>query len=101
MPPDGEEAVFTDAILLAGGCNMPYKYTFLVTTMALHPETAELTADEINDGFTERLGGLAPSMSQYIQQAPEGPWEAISHSLTRLDNNLVITLMLRAEANAS
>ena len=79
---------------------MHYEYTFLVTTMELEPEVADLTADEMSHGFTQQLQALAPSMSQYIQEASGGPWEAVSHSITRLDSNLVITLMLRTEANA-
>ncbi|MQF49147.1 hypothetical protein FIM08_04560 [SAR202 cluster bacterium AC-647-N09_OGT_505m] len=80
---------------------MTYEYTFLVTTMELLPGVESLTADEITHGFTQQLQGLAPSMSQYIQEASGGPWEAVSHSVTRLGSNLVITLMLRAEASGT
>ena len=79
---------------------MPYKYTFLVTNMELQPGLTELSAEELGQGLAQQFGGLGPNISQYIQQVPEGPWEAISHSVTRLDSHLVISLMLRAEATA-
>jgi hypothetical protein len=91
---------FAHAILWEGGSAMPYKYTFIVTTLELQPGIQDLTSEEFVPELAQQFGGMGPSLSQYIQQIPEGPWEAISHSVTRLDRHFVVSLMLRGEDSA-
>ena len=76
---------------------MPYKYSFLVTTIELEPGIGDLTSEEISHGFTQEFGSLGPAISQDMQQVTGGPWEAISHSVTGVERHLVITVMLRGE----
>ncbi len=76
---------------------MSHKYTFLVSSLELDPSVADLTPEEIQHGFNQAMGGFGQSISTSIQQVPEGPWEAVSHSVTRLENHLVITVMLRGD----
>ena len=76
---------------------MAYEYTFLSQIQPVILEMADLNAEEFNAQLSLVLKDIAGDVTKAIQTLPDGPWEAVSHSLTRFENHLIVTVLIRRE----
>ncbi len=72
-----------------------YAYSMMVKSVDLKPEITEMKADQISLSLTTILGQLAVNMGKSIPKLPDGGWEAVSHSVTRIGGALSVTILLR------
>jgi len=72
-----------------------YDYGFLVQTAALNVDLADLTSDEVASSLSPLLGQLGERISRAIRAYPNGPWEIVSHDITRLERHVVVTFLIR------
>ena len=72
-----------------------YEYGFIVNTLELKIGLADATSEEVSQGMALALSDLAKSLSKAVQTAPQGPWEIVSHDLTRIDRHLIVTFLSR------
>jgi len=75
---------------------MDYDYAFMSTTTILGPITIETSIAEIAEGVDPLLARFADHLSENLPTYGAGNWEALSHSVTRLDDrHLLTTALLR------
>ena len=72
-----------------------YDYGFLVQTATLTNELADQTSDEVASTLTPLFGQLSERISRAVRAYPNGPWEIVSHDITRLERHVVVTFLIR------
>lgn len=77
---------------------MNYEYGFLVQTGTLTAGLADASSEEMGRGFAQLFGPLAERVSNAIRAYPNGPWEIVSHDITRIDRHLVVTFLIRRQS---
>ena len=75
---------------------MDYDYGFTATTIRLGEKiTADSPAEFISDAIVQPLAEFGERLSASLPTYEGGEWEVVSHSTTRIENNLVVTVMIR------
>ncbi len=73
------------------------EYAFSALTMEIKPGLADFNDKEVSLEILKTLRPFAEGLPKTLQQIPPGNWRVISHSLTRIDRHLVLTLLLSHE----
>ena len=76
---------------------MAYKYTFMSEIQTVVLGMRDLTSEEFNEKLSEGLGKVGDDVTKSMESLEGGPWEAVSHSLTRFENHLIVTVLIRHE----
>lgn len=75
---------------------MDYDYGFTATTIRLGEKiTADSPAEFISGAIVQPLAEFGERLSASLPTYEGGEWEVVSHSTTRIENNLVVTVMIR------
>jgi hypothetical protein len=75
---------------------MDYDYGFTATTIRLEEKiTADSPTDSISGAIVQPLAEFGERLSAALPTYEGGEWEVVSHSTTRIENNLVVTVMIR------
>ena len=75
---------------------MDYDYGFTATTIRLGEKiTAASPAESISGAIVQPLAEFGERLSASLPTYEGGEWEVVSHSTTRIENNLVVTVMIR------
>ena len=75
---------------------MDYDYGFTATTIRLGEKiTADSPAEFISDAIVQPLAEFGERLSASLPTYEGGEWEVVSHSTARIENNLVVTVMIR------
>ena len=75
---------------------MDYDYGFTATTIRLGEKiTADSPAESISGAIVQPLAEFGERLSSSLPTYEGGEWEVVSHSTTRIENNLVVTVMIR------
>jgi hypothetical protein len=75
---------------------MDYDYGFTATTIWLGEKiTADSAAESISGAIVQPLAEFGERLSASLPTYEGGEWEVVSHSTTRIENNLVVTVMIR------
>jgi len=75
---------------------MDYDYGFTATTIRLGEKiTADSPAESISGAIVQPLAEFGERLSGSLPTYEGGEWEVVSHSTTRIENNLVVTVMIR------
>jgi hypothetical protein len=75
---------------------MDYDYGFTATTIRLGEKiTANSPAESISGAIVQPLAEFGERLSSSLPTYEGGEWEVVSHSTTRIENNLVVTVMIR------
>jgi len=75
---------------------MDYDYGFTATTISLGSEiTAEFPAESISGAIVQPLADFGERLSASLPTYEGGDWEVVSHSTTRIEDNLVVTVLIR------
>ncbi len=75
---------------------MDYDYGFTATTIRLGEKiTADSPAESISGSIVQPLAEFGERLSSSLPTYEGGEWEVVSHSTTRIENNLVVTVMIR------
>jgi hypothetical protein len=71
------------------------EYGMMVHTLDIKPDMADLTASEFSQNLTGGLGQILHNVMEGLKKFQQGEWEIVSHSLTRVDRHLVLSLLIR------
>ena len=75
---------------------MDYDYGLPATTSSLGAGiTAESPAESISGAIVQPLADFGERLSASLPTYEGGDWEVVSHSTTRIENNLVVTVLIR------
>ena len=75
---------------------MDYDYGFTATTIRLGEKiTSDSPAESISGAIVQPLAEFGERLSASLPTYEGGEWEVVSHSTTRIENNLVVTVMIR------
>ena len=75
---------------------MDYDYGFTATTIRLGEKiTADSPAESISGAIVQPLAEFGERLSASLPTYEGGEWEVVSHSTTRIENNLVVTVLIR------
>jgi hypothetical protein len=75
-----------------------YEYSMMVKTADLSPEAlATANKDELSKGILGALGAAVSELSKGMDTFQGGGWEIISHQLTRFENHLFASFLLRRQ----
>lgn len=75
---------------------MDYDYGFTATTIRLGEEiTADSPVESISGAIVQPLAEFGERLSASLPTYEGGDWEVVSHSTTRIKNNLVVTVLIR------
>ena len=75
---------------------MDYDYGFTATTIRLVEKiTADSPTESISGAIVQPLAEFGERLSSSLPTYEGGEWEVVSHSTTRIENNLVVTVMIR------
>ncbi|MEE3166423.1 MAG: hypothetical protein VX654_02805 [Chloroflexota bacterium] len=75
---------------------MDYDYGFTATTIRLGEKiTADSPTESISGAIVQPLAEFGERLSASLPTYEGGEWEVVSHSTTRIENNLVVTVMIR------
>jgi hypothetical protein len=71
------------------------EYSVVTTSIELIPEQLSKDVDEFNAGLITLLNQIVQNTSKACQKVEGGNWHILSHALTRIDNHLVVSFLLR------
>jgi hypothetical protein len=75
---------------------MDYDYGFTATTIRLGKEiTADSQPESISGAIVQPLAEFGERLSASLPTYEGGDWEVVSHSTTRIEDNLVVTVLIR------
>ena len=75
---------------------MDYDYGFTATTIRLGSDiTADSPAESISGDIVQPLAEFGERLSASLPAYEGGGWEVVSHSTTRIEDNLVVTVLIR------
>ena len=75
---------------------MDYDYGFTATTIRLGSDiTAESPSESISGAIVQPLAEFGERLSASLPAYEGGEWEVVSHSTTRIEDNLVVTVLIR------
>ena len=75
---------------------MDYDYGFTASTIRLGEKiTADSPSESISGAIVQPLAEFGERLSASLPTYEGGEWEVVSHSTTRIENNLVVTVMIR------
>ena len=75
---------------------MDYDYGFTATTIRLGEKiTADSPTESISGAIVQPLAEFGERLSASLPTYEGGEWEVVSRSTTRIENNLVVTVMIR------
>lgn len=75
---------------------MDYDYGFTATTIRLGSEIiADSLTESISGAIVEPLAEFGERLSASLPTYEGGEWEVVSHSTTRIEDNLVVTVLIR------
>jgi len=75
---------------------MDYDYGFTATTIRLGEEiTADSPPESISGAIVQPLAEFGDRLSASLPTYEGGDWEVVSHSTTRIEDNLVVTVLIR------
>jgi hypothetical protein len=77
------------------------EYGMMVQTLDIKPDMADLTAGEFSQNLTGSLGQLLHNAISGLKNFQQGDWEIVSHSLTRVDRHLVLSLLIRRHSQSA
>ena len=68
----------------------------MVQTLEIKPEMADLSPEKIGQSLAGELGKLLSTAARGLVNLPDkGHWEIVSHSLTRLDRHLILSVVIK------
>jgi hypothetical protein len=65
-----------------------------INTLQLKTVTPDATGDDMNKYISLGVNRIFRDVAEGTQQVEGGGWEILSHSLTKLDNHLVVSFLL-------
>ena len=74
---------------------MNYEYTFMASTIALKDGYQQAPVEELAQGIGAALGGFGTTLSDALPQWGGGGWDTVSHAVTKIEDNLILTVFLR------
>ena len=75
---------------------MDYDYGFTATTIRLGSDiTADSPAESISGAIVQPLAEFGERLSASLPAYEGGEWEVVSHSTTLIEDNLVVTVLIR------
>ena len=75
---------------------MDYDYGFTATTIKLGPEvTSGGPAESVSSAIVQPLAEFGERLSASLPTYEGGDWEVVSHSTTRIEDSLVVTVLIR------
>jgi hypothetical protein len=66
----------------------------MTQTIEITPEMADVGANEISQAITMKLQPFIQAATHGLGNIQGGGWRILSHSLTRVDRHLVLTLLI-------
>ena len=70
------------------------EYGIMTQTIEITPEMADVNAGGMSQAITMKLQPFIRAASEGLGKIEGGGWRIISHSLTRVDRHLVLTLLI-------
>ena len=74
---------------------MSYEYTFMASTIALKDGYQQAPGEDLAQGIGAAMGGFGTTLSDALPQWGGGSWDTVSHDVTKIGDNLILTVFLR------
>ncbi|HUJ76943.1 MAG TPA: hypothetical protein VL359_18910 [bacterium] len=71
------------------------EYGLMTQIIEVTPELADASASEMGQALTMKLNPLVQAASRGLGSLEGGGWSMVSHSLTRVDRHLVLTILIK------
>ena len=73
------------------------EYGMMVHSIEITPDMADQSANEFSQRLSGGLGQILNTAMNGLKTFQRGDWEIVSHSLTRVDRHLVLSLLIRRD----
>lgn len=72
-----------------------YDYQLFANPHPLAPGTDKMSTEELTVGLTTALAPMVGQIGETLDSLDGGGWEIVSHELTKIENNLILTFLVR------
>ena len=74
------------------------EYGFIVHTVEIKPEADDASPQDISKDIAVRLNQIVQKAARGLQTLRGGGWAIVSHTLTRVGKNMVVSMLISRDA---